>query len=161
MARGRAIRAPLQRAIVAALVFAIACTQRPEEPVAVLRPANGGPPVTVTLEVAADAATRERGLMWRTKLAEGQGMLFVFPEDADRAFWMKNTLIPLDIVFIARDGPAEGRIVGIRANTTPLSTAPLGVGVPSRWVLEVPAGFMARHRLAAGDRVELRGVPAP
>lgn len=149
----------MQRALVGLALLAASCAERPAGPVAVLVPAGGGAPVTVRLEVAADPARRERGLMWRTHLADGEGMLFVFENDADRAFWMKNTLIPLDLIFIAREGPAQGRVVGIRADATPLSTAPLAVGAPSRWVLEVPAGFAARHGLAAGDRVELRGVP--
>lgn len=149
----------MQRAFATLAILVASCTERPGDPTAVLVPAAGGAAVTVRLEVAADPARRERGLMWRTQLADGTGMLFVFDDDADRAFWMKNTLIPLDIIFIAREGPGHGRVVGIRANTTPLSTAPLAVGAPSRWVLEVPAGFAARHRLAAGDRVELRGLP--
>lgn len=110
--------------------------------------------VTVALEVAATPAALERGLMYRTSLAEGHGMLFVFPHEAEHGFWMKNTLIPLDMIFIAGDG----RIVGIHAQATPLSTAQIGVGKPSRWVLEVPGGFAARHGIAPGDRVELVGV---
>jgi uncharacterized membrane protein (UPF0127 family) len=84
-------------------------------------------------------------------------MLFVFEEDADHEFWMKNTVIPLDMLFIA----ADGRLVGIRANATPLSTASVGVGAPSRFVLEVPGGWAARHGVAPGARVELRGVHLP
>jgi uncharacterized membrane protein (UPF0127 family) len=92
--------------------------------------------------------------MYRTSLAEGHGMLFVFDEDASHSFWMKNTLIPLDMLFIARDGT----VVGIHPNATPLSTADIRVGTPSRYVLEVPGGWAARHGVAAGARVELRGV---
>jgi uncharacterized membrane protein (UPF0127 family) len=117
-------------------------------------PTRGGA-VPVAIEVADTDATRSRGLMWRSTLADGHGMLFVFPEASEHTFWMKNTLIPLDMLFIG----ADGTVVGVHPDATPLSTAPIGVGLPSRWVLEVPGGWAARHGAAAGDRVELRGVP--
>ena len=122
--------------------------------VAVIR--GPGSVAEVSLEVAATPAERERGLMYRSSLAEGRGMLFVFDEDGNHGFWMKNTLIPLDMLFIARDGT----VVGVHANATPLSTANISVGKSSRYVLEVPGGWAARHGIAAGARVELRGVHA-
>jgi uncharacterized membrane protein (UPF0127 family) len=94
--------------------------------------------------------------MYRTELADGRGMLFVFPEEQDHRFWMKNTLIPLDMIFIG----ADGVIVGIHRDATPLSTATVGVGHPSRWVLEVPGGWSARRGVAPGQRVELPTTPA-
>jgi len=105
----------------------------------------------VAVEVAATPEAQARGLMYR------RGMLFVFPAEAPHEFWMKNTFIPLDMIFIG----ADGRIVGIHANATPLSTAPLGVERPSRYVLEVPGGWAARRGVAPGDRVELRGTAVP
>ena len=84
-------------------------------------------------------------------------MLFIFDEEADHEFWMKNTLIPLDMIFVA----ADGRVVGVHPDATPLSAVSIGVGRPSRLVLEVPGGWTARHRVAAGDQVELRGVRLP
>src|SRR5436309_239154 len=140
----------VMRAAVAAALALAGCGDR--GPVAVIRGPGGA--VEVSLEVAATPAERERGLMYRRSLAEGRGMLFVFDEDEDHAFWMKNTLIPLDMLFIARDGT----VVGIHPNATPLSTANIGVGKPSRYVLEVPGGWAARHAIAAGARVEFRGV---
>jgi uncharacterized membrane protein (UPF0127 family) len=89
--------------------------------------------------------------MYRSELADGHGMLFVFPEESDHRFWMKNTLIPLDMIFIG----ADGTIVGIHRDATPLSTAPVGVGRPSRYVLEVPGGWTGRTGVAPGQRVEL------
>ena len=68
---------------------------------------------------------------------------------------MKNTLIPLDMLFIA----ADGRIVGIHPDAVPLSTASMSVGRPSLYVLEVNGGWAARHGVRAGDRVEFHGVP--
>jgi hypothetical protein len=116
-----------------------------------------GGTVEVAIEIADTPEARQRGLMYRSALPEGRGMLFVFDEDADHDFWMKNTLIPLDMLFIA----ADGRVVGIHPNATPLSTAAIAVGQRSRYVLEVPGGYAARHGIAAGDRVELRGLRLP
>jgi uncharacterized membrane protein (UPF0127 family) len=134
------------------LVLVAACGA-PDGPVARVQTRNGR--VDVALEVAATPETRSRGLMYRRDLAEGRGMLFVFDADADHEFWMKNTLIPLDMIFIA----ADGRVVGVAPNATPLSTAGVSVGKPSRYVLEVPGGWAAKRGIAAGDRVEFVGVP--
>ena len=138
------------RAAVAAALALAGCRDR--GPVALIR--GPGAAVEVSLEVAATPAERERGLMYRRSLAEGRGMLFVFDADGNQSFWMKNTLIPLDLLFIARDGT----VVGIHANATPLSTANIAVGKPSRYVLEVPGGWAARHGISAGARVDFRGV---
>ncbi len=124
-------------------------------PVARIHSAGGT--TEVTLEIADTEETRTRGLMYRNHLPEDHGMLFVFDEDDDHEFWMKNTLIPLDMIFIA----AEGRVVGVQADAVPLSTANVGVGRPSRFVLEVPGGWAARHGVRTGDRVELDGLRRP
>jgi uncharacterized protein len=114
-----------------------------------------GSTVRVALEVMNTPAARERGMMYRPALAEDHGMLFVFPEEVEHPFWMKNTLVPLDMLFIAGDG----RIVGIHADAVPISTASLSVGQPSTYVLEVNGGWAARHGVRAGDRIEFRDVP--
>jgi hypothetical protein len=93
--------------------------------------------------------------MMRTTLAPDHSMLFAFSYQAPQAFWMKNTLIPLDMLFIARDG----HIVGIHPGAVPLSTASISVGAPSALVLEVNGGWTARHGIRAGDRLEFRNVP--
>jgi hypothetical protein len=115
-----------------------------------------GPTVRVTVELAVTPAERERGLMFRGSLPTGHGMLFVFPASTDHQFWMRNTPLALDIVFIDE----ERRIVGIRTDTIPYSERRLGIGRPSRYVLEVPAGFCASAGIAVGDRVDLVGVEA-
>src|SRR5438094_2362313 len=143
----------VMRAAVAAALALAGCRDR--GPVAVIR--GPGAAVEVSLEVAATPAERERGLMYRTSLAEGRGMLFVFDENRNHSFWMKNTLIPLDMLFIARDGA----VVGIHANATPQPTATIAAGMPSRYVLEVPGGWAARHGISAGAQVEFRGVRLP
>ena len=134
---------------VATLVVLLGACRGPLGPRARIHTSGG---VTeVILEVVDTPETMQRGLMYRTALADDHGMLFVFPSDADHQFWMKNTLIPLDMIFITSDG----RIAGIRANTTPLSTASVGVGQPTRFVLEVPGGYAARRGIAPGDQIEL------
>ena len=126
---------------------------RPSGPSVAVETAAG--PVEIAVEIANDDTSRTRGLMYRTELADGRGMLFLFPTNEVHDFWMKNTLIPLDMIWIGDDR----RIVGIRADATPLSTATVGAGVPSRFVLEVPGGFAARRGIVVGDHVDLRGVP--
>ena len=91
------------------------------------------------------------GLMYRDALPDGSGMLFVFPEAAVQSFWMRNTKIPLDIVYVA----ADGRIARIARRTTPFSERPLPSGEPVRFVLEVPGGFTEQHRVDEGDRIDL------
>lgn len=116
--------------------------------------AGSGSEVSVTVEIADTPARRERGLMFRRNLEPMHGMLFLFQGDADRPFWMKNTPLSLDIVFIDQNR----RVVGIQANTVPYSERQLRAGRPSRYVLEVVAGFCAREGVQVGDSVEFRGV---
>jgi uncharacterized membrane protein (UPF0127 family) len=111
-------------------------------------------PVRVRVEIAATPSARTQGLMYRTALAEGEGMLFVFDETKDHGFWMKNTFIPLDMIFID-----EGLLVaGVHANAVPQSTQTVSIGRASRYVLEVPGGWAARHGVVTGSRVELPGI---
>ena len=145
----------MQIRVAAALLLALVGCRDQGGPVARLHAA--GTTVDVALEIADTPETRTRGLMYRSELPDGRGMLFVFDKEEDHEFWMKNTFIPLDMVFIGTDS----RVVGVHPNATPLSTANVGVGRPSRFVLEVPGGWAARHRVAAGDQVELRGVRLP
>lgn len=134
-----------------AALAAAACQDR--RPAVELRPASG-PPASVYVEVADTADTQSRGLMYRKHLEPDRGMLFVFDEEKPHAFWMKNTPIPLDMIFVSRDG----RIVGIHGNAEPFSLAPIDVGVPSRTVLEVNGGYTAAHGLKVGDRVAYRNI---
>jgi uncharacterized membrane protein (UPF0127 family) len=108
----------------------------------------------VEVEVAATAAARERGLMWRRQLAEGQGMLFIFPEEGDLSFWMRNTFIPLDLIFIGKDRV----VVGIVPQAPPQTLTSRSVGGRSLYVLEVPGGWSEKVGLKAGSSVELEGT---
>jgi uncharacterized membrane protein (UPF0127 family) len=107
------------------------------------------------VEVADDPAERTRGLMFRERLPAEQGMLFDFGASAPRSFWMKNTLVPLDIIFIGEDG----RVRNVAANTIPFSEAPVPSSGPVRYVLEINAGLAAQHGIHPGDRVRHRLIP--
>jgi uncharacterized membrane protein (UPF0127 family) len=101
------------------------------------------------VEIADTEAAREKGLMYRRALPEGTGMLFDFHREQDVAFWMQNTYIPLDMIFIRGDG----RILRIAENTEPMSTRQIPSGGPVRAVLEVIAGTSRKLGIAPGDRV--------
>ncbi|MBS0246694.1 MAG: DUF192 domain-containing protein [Proteobacteria bacterium] len=102
-----------------------------------------------TVEIAQTDAERAKGLMFRKELPEGHGMLFDFKKDQEVAFWMENTYIPLDMIFIRGDGT----ILRIEQNTTPLSTRNIPSGGPVRGVLEVIAGTVKKLGIAPGDKV--------
>ncbi len=105
------------------------------------------------VEIADTDATRQTGMMWRTRVGPNEGMLFDFKAPRDGvAFWMKNTLIPLDIVFIS----PQGRIVSIARNTTPLSLTPIPAGGTVLGVLEVGGGRAAAVGMLPGDLVRQR-----
>ncbi len=122
------------------------------EPV-VLRTATGD--VTLLAEIADSYELRARGLMFRHRLPEGRAMLFDFKQTRPVMMWMKNTHIPLDMVFIR----ANGTIARIAENTTPMSEDIIESGEPVAFVLEVPAGTARRIGLAPGDRVLHRLIP--
>jgi uncharacterized membrane protein (UPF0127 family) len=102
-----------------------------------------------TVELATNDAERERGLMFRKELPQGQGMLFDFQRDQPVAFWMHNTYISLDMIFIRGDG----RIARIAENAKPESDDLIPSGAPVRAVLEVIAGTARQLGIKPGDRV--------
>jgi len=99
--------------------------------------------------IAADDASRDRGLMFVQELPRRHGLLFLFDSPRITAFWMKDTYLALDLIFIAEDG----RVVNIIAGAKPLSLEPLWSAGPVKGALEVPAGTAARIGLRPGDRV--------
>jgi uncharacterized membrane protein (UPF0127 family) len=101
------------------------------------------------VEIADTDASREKGLMFRKSLPEGQGMLFDFHEEQPVGFWMQNTYIPLDMIFIRGDGS----ILRIAENTEPLSTRIIPSGGPVRAVLELIGGSARKFGIAPGDKV--------
>ena len=109
------------------------------------------------VEVADTNESRERGLMYRRHMADDAGMIFLFDTEREQTFWMKNTFIALDMIFIG----ANNRIVGIVPEATPETESVRTVGVPSRYVLEVNGGWAALKGVRTGDRVELsEALPA-
>jgi uncharacterized membrane protein (UPF0127 family) len=147
----------VRRALLAAAV-ALSCASRGGSDAAgaprVIVETAAGARHAVVVELARTDAERARGLMGRTSLPEDRGMLFLFDETAEHAFWMKDTPLPLDMIFIDE----EGRIVGIVERAAPRTLAQRTVGVPSRYVLEVNGGWSRARGVKAGDRVRFEDV---
>jgi uncharacterized membrane protein (UPF0127 family) len=105
---------------------------------------------TVLAEVADTPAKRELGLGGRAKLQEGSGMWFVFDTDDKWAFWMKDTLIPLDMLWAAADGTIVYVAHDVQPDSYPAAFAPAS---PARYTLEVPGGWAKKHGIAEGDKI--------
>lgn len=143
------------RALLLLLLFA--CAKAPSMPPPPEKPVTpSGPRVifpdgfVVSVEVAADDELRAQGLMWRDHLRPGTGMLFFFPQDGEYPFWMKNTRIPLDIIWI----DANRTIVHISHDTPPCKVEDCPNYPPNaiaRYVLEVAGGVARQHGLKKGD----------
>jgi hypothetical protein len=153
------------RSFVFAVALAAALTGcRAEAPAAVKQPPTVSPagldlvPLEIrsgtrvhrfTVEVARTPDQQAQGLMFRTALGPQEGMIFPFPVPRPASFWMKNTLIPLDMIFIR----ADGSIARIAANTVPLSLESVAVGEPVASVLEIAGGRAQVLGIGEGDRV--------
>ena len=133
--------------LVLCLVAPVAALAQSLEPLTI-RTAGGPHPFQI--EVARSEPQREQGLMYRRSLAPDYGMLFDFERIEPVSMWMKNTYIPLDMIFIRRDGT----IARIAENTEPLSTRVISSGEPVLGVLEVAGGTARRLGIKAGDRIE-------
>jgi uncharacterized protein len=94
------------------------------------------------------------GLQYRKELGSDRGMIFLFPTESQQSFWMKNTPLPLDMIFIN----SERKIVGIVEQTTPFSLDSRSVPAPSQFVLEIYGGMVKRHGIRAGDSVRFEGI---
>jgi uncharacterized membrane protein (UPF0127 family) len=112
--------------------------------------APGAPKVEV--ELARTSSERERGLMYRTGMPEDAGMLFSWPEPSIRTFWMRNTCIPLDMLFLSLDGT----ILGLLEQVPTLNDEPRTVPCPAAHVLELNAGWSRAHGVKAGQRLVIR-----
>lgn len=106
----------------------------------------------IDVEVAMTPTERSQGLMYRTQMDEEKGMLFIFDRDEMQSFWMKNTIIPLDILFI----DSKGVINTIHRNTVPYSERSLPSKVKSQFVVEVNGGYCSRHGINEGDLIEYK-----
>jgi hypothetical protein len=117
---------------------------------------TGGGEYLFTVEWAIEPAERTCGLMFREEMPVGHGMVFDFQADrAGISFWMRNTLIPLDMIFIR----AGGEVLNIAENTTPLSLDGVPAAGPVRYVLELNGGTAARIGLEPGDSIDLARAP--
>ncbi len=105
-------------------------------------------PVSFEIEIAKTPAELDKGLMNRKSLRPNAGMLFIFPDQQMRAFWMKDTLIPLDMIFM----DAAKKIVGIVHGATPKSLDPRAVDAPAQYVLEINGGLAKQKGLKIGQQ---------
>ena len=146
----------------AALLLALACAApAPKQtasdktaPPSVSVATKSGGMASVTVEIADDAMERAQGLMHRTQMDENAGMLFIFPAESHLSFWMKDTLIPLDMLFIK----ADLTVLGIVENAEPMTETSRAVDGNAMYVLEVNGGWCKRHDVVAGARVKLENV---
>jgi uncharacterized membrane protein (UPF0127 family) len=135
----------------AMLSGATACDAQPRVVIAT----QSGREVVFQVEVADTPVKRELGLQYRHRLDNARGMIFLFPSEAPQSFWMKNTPIPLDMIFIDR----QRKVVGIVEQAVPYSLESRSVGVASQYVLEINGGLARRHGIKPGDRVHFEGIP--
>lgn len=132
------------------LTMMSACDAQPKAIVST----QSGREITFHVEVADTPAKRAMGLQYRKELGEDRGMIFLFPAETPQTFWMKNTPIALDMIFIGQ----HGKIVGIIEQTVPFSLESRSVAAPSQFVLEVNGGLAKRYGIQTGDRVRFEGV---
>lgn len=104
---------------------------------------------SIDIEIADSEPRRERGLMYRSTLDENHGMLFIFEEPDTLSFWMRNTYIPLDLLFVS----ADKTVVQITPNTPPYSTRSIPCPKPAQYVVEVNGGYAAMKGIRVGDQV--------
>ena len=115
---------------------------------------SGAAALTLAVEIAENDHDRQRGLMYRPAMPADKGMIFWFEEKTNHSFWMHNTCIPLDMLYLDDDG----LIVGIEENTPTMSDATFDVGCESRYVLEVNAGWTRAHGVTPGQKVKIEGI---
>lgn len=143
-------------AIIAVLIYFTLQSPTVADGRAMMLPADSAPLVAETatgeksfvIEIADDPSERERGLMFREKMDAGHGMLFIFEDTRQVGFWMKNTPLPLDLVFIGEDGTVRAIRYG-----EPLSEAVIAPEGPVRFVLELNAGIAEKAGIRRGDHV--------
>lgn len=109
------------------------------------------------IAVADDAGERAQGLMHVPKMASGAGMLFVYDRAAPVSFWMKNTLIPLDMIF----ADASGRVVSVHENAVPHDETPIPSGSPAQYVLEINGGLARQLGIAPGSELQHPAIQTP
>jgi uncharacterized membrane protein (UPF0127 family) len=146
----RVRRRSLFLTLFAVLLQVSACQAQPQVTIAT----GGGRELTFQVEVADTPAKRELGLQYRRDLPPDRGMIFLFSAESEHSFWMKNTPIPLDMIFISKDL----KIVGIVEQAVPFSTESRSVPGASQFVLEINGGLSKRYGIKAGDTVQFHGL---
>jgi len=142
--------------------FTFSCGNDPKEPEVVETPEivfkkegelqmlkNGEITRTIDIEIADTPYEWETGLMYRESMDDNQGMLFIYPNAAQRSFYMKNTYIPLDIIFMSNDTT----VVSIKDNATPRDETSIPSNVPARFILEINGGNSADWDIEVGDKM--------
>lgn len=124
---------------------------KPEIQGTITFPGSDGPK-TIEVEIARSAYEHSKGLMDRTSLPHNQGMLFIFDDMQPRSFWMRNTRISLDIIFV----DDQHKVVSIRKNAVPMSEESLPSEGPAKYVIEVNAGFSDLYNIRSGDSLSFR-----
>jgi len=122
---------------------------------AVLITPSGSRSPELELEIADSAGERQLGLMYRREMPRNHGMLFIFDEEAPRGFWMKNTYIPLDMLFI----DSNGRVVSIVEQAVPLTETMRNSTAPAKYVLEIVGGAAKEWGITAGTRIAFLNGP--
>lgn len=108
----------------------------------------------IDIEIAEDDQSRGQGLMYRYKMAETQGMLFIFPSETRQSFWMRNTPLSLDMIFVNKNN----EIVTIHKNTEPFKEISYPSTAPAIYVIEVNAGYTDKHGIDEGDKITWRRI---
>ena len=111
---------------------------------------DGAAITTIDIEIAETPQARETGMMGRPTMTENRGMLFIFEEEQYLSFWMMNTMISLDMIFLN----ADKEIITIQRDAVPFSKDSYAADAPGQYVLEVNGGFCDRHGIMVGQRVE-------
>ena len=143
--------------VVIAVVTYLSTTGRKESPLLAFKvqgqlafvSSEGDTTATIDIEIADTDAKRRTGMMYRRSLDTNQGLLFVFEKEEPQAFWMRNTFLPLDIIFVNKNLD----VVAIQKNTTPLAQIQYSSDIPAAYVVEVNAGFSDEHGIRLGDRI--------
>ena len=138
--------------VVGALAVALSCAAvaHAGAPVQLLEIDTASGPHVFDVEVMRTDAERERGLMFRKSMPAQHGMLFDFHSEQPVVFWMKDTLIPLDMIFVAQDG----RVVSVKHDAKPMDETLISSGAPTLGVIELNAGIASKIGVAVGDRVK-------
>lgn len=117
-----------------------------------LKAGSGNLLLKIDTEISDDNIERAQGLMFRSMMKDNEGMIFLFPNEEIQSFWMRNTKLPLDIIYVDKDF----KIVKIYRNTTPFSTVSLPSNKPSKYVVEINAGLTEKYNINEGDKIEFK-----